>query len=87
MRTVAQLVSPLLTQLTHINYLKGIPTTGVPITGLIVSKVTGSVEASATNIYILCGSGSCSGWTWSGVDVTGGKTSTKCENIPTGATC
>jgi polygalacturonase len=65
----------------------GTPTTGVPITGLTVSGVTGTVESSATNIYILCGSGSCSDWTWTGVDVTGGKTSTKCENVPSGASC
>jgi len=65
----------------------GTPTTGVPITDLTISGVTGTVESSATNIYILCGKGACSSWTWSGVSVTGGKTSTKCENIPTGATC
>lgn len=65
----------------------GTPTAGVPITGLTVSKVTGSVDSSATNIYILCASGACSDWTWSGVSVTGGKTSTKCENIPSGASC
>jgi len=65
----------------------GTPTTGVPITDLTVSGITGTVASSATNIYILCGSGSCSSWTWSGVAVTGGKTSTKCENIPSGASC
>ncbi|TVY19508.1 Polygalacturonase 2 [Lachnellula arida] len=65
----------------------GTPTTGVPITGLTVSGVKGSVSASATNIYILCGSGSCSDWTWENVDVTGGETSSKCSNLPTGASC
>lgn len=65
----------------------GTPTTGVPITGLTIQKVTGTVKSTATNIYILCGSGSCSSWTWSGVSVTGGKTSTKCSNIPNGASC
>jgi galacturan 1,4-alpha-galacturonidase len=65
----------------------GTPTAGVPITGLTVSGVTGTVDSSATNIYILCASGACSDWTWSGVSVTGGKTSTKCENIPSGASC
>ncbi|PMD65878.1 glycoside hydrolase family 28 protein [Hyaloscypha bicolor E] len=65
----------------------GTPTTGVPITGLTVSGVTGSVASSATNVYILCGKGSCSGWTWSGNSVTGGKTSTACTNIPSGASC
>jgi polygalacturonase len=62
----------------------GKPTTGVPITGLTISGVTGSVTSSATPVYILCGKGSCSGWTWSGNNVTGGKKSTKCLNIPSG---
>jgi polygalacturonase len=65
----------------------GTPTTGVPITGLAVSGVTGTVTSSATNIYILCGSGSCSGWTWTGNSVTGGKKSTACTNVPSGASC
>lgn len=65
----------------------GTPTTGVPITGLTVSGVTGSVSSSATDIYILCGSGSCSNWSWSGVSVTGGKTSSKCLNVPSPAHC
>ncbi|KAH6712808.1 putative endo-polygalacturonase [Leptodontidium sp. MPI-SDFR-AT-0119] len=63
----------------------GTPTNGVPITDLTVSGVTGTVEAGATNIYILCAA--CSGWTWTGVSVTGGKTSSKCTGIPTGASC
>jgi len=65
----------------------GTPTTGVPITGLTLSNVQGTVSSSATNIYILCGSGSCSGWTWSGVSVTGGKKSSSCTNVPSGASC
>ena len=65
----------------------GTPTTGVPITDLTLNGVTGTVDSTATNIYILCGSGSCSSWKWEGVSVTGGKTSTKCENIPSGASC
>ncbi|PMD23778.1 glycoside hydrolase family 28 protein [Hyaloscypha hepaticicola] len=65
----------------------GTPTTGVPITDLTVSGVTGTVASSGTNVYILCGKGSCSGWTWTGNKVTGGKTSTSCENVPSGASC
>jgi len=65
----------------------GTPTTGVPITGLTVSNVHGTVSSSGTNVYILCGSGSCSGWTWSKVAVTGGKTSSACKNVPSGASC
>ncbi|KAI3394228.1 hypothetical protein diail_3003 [Diaporthe ilicicola] len=62
----------------------GTPTTGVPITDLTVTNVKGTVASSGTNIYLLCGKGSCSDWTWSGNSVTGGKASTKCENIPSG---
>ncbi|KAJ4416554.1 Polygalacturonase 1 [Gnomoniopsis sp. IMI 355080] len=66
----------------------GTPTTGVPITGLTVSGVTGSVKSSATDVYILCGKGSCSNWKWSGVSISGGKKSSKCSNIPSGgASC
>ncbi|RDW62700.1 hypothetical protein BP5796_11002 [Coleophoma crateriformis] len=63
----------------------GTPTSGVPITDLVIDSVTGTVASSGTNIYILCAS--CSSWTWSGVSVTGGKTSSKCTGIPTGASC
>lgn len=62
----------------------GTPTTGVPITDLTVTGVKGTVASSGTNVYLLCGKGSCSGWKWSGNSVTGGKTSTKCQNIPSG---
>lgn len=65
----------------------GTPTTGVPITNLEVSGVTGSVSSSATEVYILCGKGSCSGWKWSGNSISGGKKSTKCANVPSPASC
>ncbi|KAK5713427.1 Polygalacturonase 1 [Elasticomyces elasticus] len=72
----------------------GSPTSGVPITGLTISGVTGSVASSATDVYILCASGACSGWTWSGNStyippsgVTGGKVSTACKGLPSGVTC
>ena len=65
----------------------GTPTGGVPITGLALSGVTGTVKSSATDVYILCAKGACSGWTWSGVSVTGGKKSSKCLNVPSPAFC
>ncbi|EAW24760.1 glycoside hydrolase family 28 protein [Aspergillus fischeri NRRL 181] len=65
----------------------GTPTTGVPITDLTIDGVTGTVESDAVEVYILCGDGSCSDWTWEGVDITGGETSSKCENVPSGASC
>jgi polygalacturonase len=65
----------------------GTPTDGVPITGLTLDGITGTVSDSATDVYILCASGACSDWTWTDVAVTGGKKSAKCSNIPTGASC
>ena len=65
----------------------GDPTNGVTISGFVLDNVVGTVESSGTNIYIECGSGSCTDWTWSGVDVTGGKTATDCLNVPSGASC
>lgn len=65
----------------------GTPTDGVPITDLTVDGITGSLESDAVEVYILCGDGSCSDWAWSGVDFTGGKTSSECENVPSGASC
>jgi polygalacturonase len=65
----------------------GTPTNGVPITDLVLNNIQGSVESSATDIFILCGSGSCSDWTWTDIDVTGGETSTGCENVPSGISC
>lgn len=58
---------------------------GVPITELTLDSVTGTIDSSATNVYILCASGACSDWSWSGVTASGGKTSSKCENIPSGS--
>ncbi|KAF4630391.1 hypothetical protein G7Y89_g7739 [Cudoniella acicularis] len=65
----------------------GTPTTGVPITDLTIENVKGTVSSSGTNIYILCGKGACSSWTWSGNSVTGGKTSSGCKNVPSAASC
>ncbi|KAL2126648.1 hypothetical protein VTI74DRAFT_475 [Chaetomium olivicolor] len=65
----------------------GKPTAGVPITDLTLSGVTGTVSSSATDIYILCAKGACSNWTWTNVSVKGGKTSSKCSNVPSPASC
>lgn len=65
----------------------GTPTAGVPITGLTVQNVKGTVAAGGTDVYILCAKGACSNWTWAGNSVTGGQKSSKCSNIPTGASC
>jgi polygalacturonase len=65
----------------------GDPTNGITITGFVLDNVQGTVDSTATNIWILCGSGSCSDWTWTDVSVTGGKTSSDCLNVPSAASC
>ncbi|KAF7881291.1 hypothetical protein EAF00_011964 [Botryotinia globosa] len=62
----------------------GIPTSGVPITGVTVNNVHGTVSGGQ-NVYILCAN--CSGWTWNKVAITGGTVQKKCEGVPTGASC
>ncbi|KAF4998961.1 hypothetical protein FGRMN_2760 [Fusarium graminum] len=63
----------------------GVPTAGVPITDVTINKVTGSVKSSGTDVYILCAN--CKNWTWTNNKVTGGKTSTSCKGVPSGASC
>ncbi|KAM0797112.1 hypothetical protein BDR22DRAFT_899853 [Usnea florida] len=66
----------------------GSPSTGVPITDLVIESISGTVASSAQDVYILCGSSaSCSEWTWTGVDVVGGTMATTCKNVPSGASC
>ncbi|KAL1862943.1 hypothetical protein Daus18300_008274 [Diaporthe australafricana] len=58
----------------------GEPTNGVNISAITFENVTGTVDADAYNYYILCGDGSCGDFTFTGVDITGGKESC---NFPT----
>ncbi|PSR90786.1 polygalacturonase [Coniella lustricola] len=66
----------------------GTPTSGVPITDLVLENISGAdaVSSDGYNVVIECGSSGCSDWTWSSVDVTGGKTYS-CLNVPSGASC
>ncbi|TRX90360.1 hypothetical protein FHL15_008725 [Xylaria flabelliformis] len=63
---------------------KGKPTNGVTITSFVLQNVTGTVGSEAARVYIECGVGSCSDWTWSGVSITGGTKSSSCQNVPSG---
>lgn len=65
----------------------GKPTDGIPITGLTISDVKGSVASKAVPVYILCAKGACSDWEWSGVSISGGKKSSDCQNVPGAASC
>lgn len=66
----------------------GTPTSGVPITDLVIENISGSDAVASTgyNVVIECGSTGCSDWTWSDVTVTGGETYS-CLNVPSGASC
>ena len=66
----------------------GKPTSGVPITDLTIKGVTGTVTSKAQPIYLLCGDGACSNWSWSGVKLSGGQgEKKKCMNVPSPASC
>jgi polygalacturonase len=60
----------------------GSPTNGVKISNVAFKSVTGSVASSAYSEYILCGSGSCSGFSFTGTSITGGKKSCNYGSCP-----
>ncbi|KAJ5700879.1 glycosyl hydrolases family 28-domain-containing protein [Penicillium malachiteum] len=57
----------------------GTPTNGVNITNISFIDVTGTVTDDGMDYYILCGSDSCSDFTFSGVSVTGGGETSSCN--------
>jgi len=69
--------------------LHGDPTSGIPITDLTLEKIsgTGGLQTGAYNVVIVCGSDACSDWTWSEVNITGGKNYGSCQNVPSVASC
>lgn len=50
----------------------GEPTNGVNITNILFEDITGTVQSDAYDYYILCGSGSCSNFAFTNVEITGG---------------
>ncbi|KAL1509556.1 hypothetical protein ABEB36_004270 [Hypothenemus hampei] len=67
----------------------GNPKSNIPITNLKMISVTGTMsgDSSSMPVYILCGSGGCSDWSWSTVSITNGKKSNSCNFTPSGFTC
>ncbi|KAJ8957032.1 hypothetical protein NQ317_008339 [Molorchus minor] len=60
----------------------------IPITGLKMSSITGSMTGShSMPVYILCGDGGCSSWSWSDISITGNKKSNSCNYSPSGFSC
>ncbi|KAI9157906.1 Polygalacturonase 1 [Paramyrothecium foliicola] len=60
---------------------------GSPFVGILVNTITGSVAASAERILILCGVATCLDFTFVGINFSGGRTSTRCQNVPSGVSC
>ncbi|KAJ3202481.1 hypothetical protein HDU82_007317 [Entophlyctis luteolus] len=57
----------------------------MPISGLTLSNVHGSVDSGATSVFVLCATGECSGFTWSQINITPKKTNcTGISPLPTG---
>ncbi|KAH6717773.1 BcPG3, endopolygalacturonase 3 [Leptodontidium sp. MPI-SDFR-AT-0119] len=61
----------------------GTPTNGVTISGVTFQNVTGTATSSATNYYILCGTG-CSDFTFTDVSISGGGKASSCNFPSTG---
>jgi polygalacturonase len=61
----------------------GTPSNGVIIDGIYMTNVTGTVLSGADDYYILCGSGSCAGFEFNNVSITGGGNSS-CNFQPDG---
>jgi polygalacturonase len=57
----------------------GDPTNGVTISDVTFTDVTGTCNDDAYNYYILCGSGSCSGFTFTDVSISGGGEASSCN--------
>ncbi|CAG9766622.1 unnamed protein product [Ceutorhynchus assimilis] len=64
----------------------GTPKANIPITKLTLSNVKGTMSGGM-GVYILCASGGCSNWPWSGVSITSGKKSNYCTFTPSGFSC
>nr|AMD09880.1 endopolygalacturonase [Mesosa myops] len=58
----------------------GNATGGVPIKHFILRNVVGSVKPSGVNIYVLVKN--ATDWSWTGINVSGGKKADDCEGIP-----
>nr|AHJ09934.1 glycoside hydrolase family 28 [Diabrotica virgifera virgifera] len=64
----------------------GYPTSNIPINGLKLEGVTGSLR-SGQPVYIFCGNNACFNFNWSGVSITGGNQQSSCNYHPNGYYC
>ncbi|XP_028147188.2 polygalacturonase [Diabrotica virgifera virgifera] len=66
----------------------GHPLGNIPIKNLKINNVYGTMTGSnSVKAYILCGSGGCSNWNWSNINVSGAAKSNSCNFTPNGFNC
>lgn len=65
----------------------GYPTGGVPISGLTLRNISGTVAKGGTNVWIIVNN--ASDWSWTRIGITGGTRKVSCIGIPkgSGASC
>ncbi|KAJ3114047.1 hypothetical protein HK100_001813 [Physocladia obscura] len=62
---------------------KGTAVSKMPITGVTMTNIHGTVTSGADSVFILCATGECTGFNWSEINITPKKTS--CSGVtPTG---
>ncbi|CAH1100341.1 unnamed protein product [Psylliodes chrysocephalus] len=60
----------------------------IPIKGLKMNRITGTMTGSKSSaIYVLCGSGACYNFNWSGVSISGASKGSYCNYKPPGVQC
>ncbi|KAJ8970223.1 hypothetical protein NQ317_003769 [Molorchus minor] len=66
----------------------GNPVGNIPIVGLTMSGITGTMTGEhSVPVYILCGDGGCSDWSWDSISLTGNQQSSSCNYSPSGFSC
>nr|CCJ09449.1 glycoside hydrolase family 28 protein [Phaedon cochleariae] len=65
----------------------GTPKANIPITGLSITGVSGSMTGKNSKaVYILCAKGGCSNWSW-GVNISGAHKQSNCTMQPSNVKC
>ncbi|XP_056634950.1 polygalacturonase-like [Diorhabda carinulata] len=66
----------------------GNPKGNIVIKDLTLTNIYGTLSGTySTAIYVLCGSGGCSNWHWSGINLQGASQPNSCNYAPSGFTC
>ncbi|CAG9827214.1 unnamed protein product [Diabrotica balteata] len=66
----------------------GHPLGNIPVKDLKINNIYGTMSGPyAVKVYILCGSGGCSNWKWSNINVSGAARSNSCNFTPNGFSC